>query len=164
MIIPTLCQYPGTVLVIDPKGEAAAITARQRQKFGEVFIVDPFHLITENPVCFNPLDIFHLLPGGIAEKALMITQLLHADYKGFYNDPYWDQRVDALIAGLLAHILADLPPEQKNLVHLRQMLAKDDVDGHLALLLDTRKEINRFAYEEIFSICKFLPTGPAPPY
>ena len=149
VIIPTLCQYPGTVLVIDPKGEAAAITARQRRKFGEVCIVDPFHLVTETPACFNPLDIFHLLPGGVAEKAVMLTQLLHAGYKGFSNDPYWDQRADALIAGLLAHILADLPPEQKNLVYLRQLLANDEVDGHLALLLDTRKEINRFAYEEI---------------
>lgn len=149
VIIPTLCQYPGAVLVIDPKGEAAAITARQRRKFGEVFIVDPFHLITDSPTCFNPLDIFRLLPGGVAGKAVMLTQLLHADYRGFSNDPFWDQRADALIAGLLAYIIADLPSEQNNLVYLRHLLANDDVDYRLAVLLDTQKEMNRFAYEEI---------------
>ncbi|GFE77270.1 hypothetical protein NTCA1_49190 [Novosphingobium sp. TCA1] len=41
-IIPNLIDYPGSVVCIDPKGENARITARQRGKFGPVHVLDPF--------------------------------------------------------------------------------------------------------------------------
>lgn len=41
-IIPNLLTYDGSMLVIDPKGENALITAKRRQEMGqEVHIVDP---------------------------------------------------------------------------------------------------------------------------
>lgn len=44
VIIPNLIFYPGSVLVIDPKGELASITARRRARDlkQKVFVLDPF--------------------------------------------------------------------------------------------------------------------------
>ena len=41
-IIPNLLDYPGPVVCIDPKGENARVTARERGKFGPVHVLDPF--------------------------------------------------------------------------------------------------------------------------
>src|SRR5262245_12087328 len=41
-IVPALLRYPGPVIVVDPKGENAAITARRRRDLGQqVVVIDP---------------------------------------------------------------------------------------------------------------------------
>jgi type IV secretion system protein VirD4 len=41
-IIPNMLRYQGSVLAIDPKGELALATARQRAKTQKVCVIDPF--------------------------------------------------------------------------------------------------------------------------
>ncbi len=42
-IIPNMLHWPGSVLATDPKGELAAVTARQRKRLGQsVHVLDPF--------------------------------------------------------------------------------------------------------------------------
>jgi type IV secretion system protein VirD4 len=61
VIIPQLARTPTSVLVLDPKGEAAAITARWRAKhFGRVIIMNPFDVLVDThpwlkSTGFNPL-------------------------------------------------------------------------------------------------------------
>ncbi|RLS34330.1 MAG: hypothetical protein DWH78_11550 [Planctomycetota bacterium] len=70
MIIPTLLSYPGSVVVIDLKGENYTVTARQRRKMGhQVVVLDPFEKATRGLTPtdrFNPFDIFKL-PGTIVD-------------------------------------------------------------------------------------------------
>jgi type IV secretion system protein VirD4 len=41
--VPNLLTYPGSVIIIDPKGEAAAIGARRRREIVQkVHIIDPW--------------------------------------------------------------------------------------------------------------------------
>lgn len=67
-IVPNLLLYPGSVLVIDPKGENATLTA-ERRGLGrgipagglnhEVFVLDPFSVAKVDDAYragFNPLD------------------------------------------------------------------------------------------------------------
>jgi len=44
-IAPNLLTFPGSVLVYDPKGEAAAVTARYRRTLGPVYVIDPFSVL-----------------------------------------------------------------------------------------------------------------------
>src|SRR5690349_19336221 len=45
-IIPNLLQFPGPVVIIDPKGENYHVTAGRRRALGhEVILLDPFRLI-----------------------------------------------------------------------------------------------------------------------
>jgi type IV secretion system protein VirD4 len=55
-IIPTLLSYNASILVIDPKGQAAAVTARRRGEMGqEVYFINPFSLHDLPDSGFNPL-------------------------------------------------------------------------------------------------------------
>ena len=58
LVVPNLLHYPGSVLVIDPKGENYAITADFRRKMfrQEIICLDPFHVMTEETDSINPLD------------------------------------------------------------------------------------------------------------
>ena len=65
LIVPNLLLYPGSALVIDPKGENARITAGRRGKgtrtggpgLGQdVHVIDPFGVSGRHPIAsFNPL-------------------------------------------------------------------------------------------------------------
>jgi type IV secretion system protein VirD4 len=44
-----------SVIVIDPKGELAAVTAAQRCKYGDVIILNPFGVLNIPSAGFNPL-------------------------------------------------------------------------------------------------------------
>ena len=55
-IIPNLLTWPGSVLVIDPKGENAVVTARRRQAMGQaVHVLDPWGITGLARASFNPL-------------------------------------------------------------------------------------------------------------
>lgn len=49
VILPNLIRHPGSVLVLDPKGENATITAKWRaEKLGQpVYVFDPFHVVAD---------------------------------------------------------------------------------------------------------------------
>ena len=43
VLIPNLRQYPGSVVVLDPKGELARATIEHRRRMGQkCFVLDPF--------------------------------------------------------------------------------------------------------------------------
>lgn len=57
VIIPTLLTYPGSALVLDPKGELAKATAehRRRRLGQDVYVLDPFGCSGLPSAHFNPL-------------------------------------------------------------------------------------------------------------
>src|SRR5262249_22808478 len=48
LISPNLSTLRRSILIIDPKGEAAAITARKRAALGRVVMLNPFNLFVED--------------------------------------------------------------------------------------------------------------------
>ncbi len=55
LIIPNLCRYKGSVFVLDPKGENAQRTHKERQEDGPVLALDPFGVSGLPSARFNPL-------------------------------------------------------------------------------------------------------------
>jgi type IV secretion system protein VirD4 len=60
IIAPALQRMRTSILVVDPKGEQAAITSSHRAKFSEVIIINPFGLLTDThphlkSAGFNPI-------------------------------------------------------------------------------------------------------------
>src|ERR1700680_869867 len=45
VLMPFLLDFPGSVVVIDPKGEFSAVCAKRRAQFGEVDYLDPYNLL-----------------------------------------------------------------------------------------------------------------------
>jgi type IV secretion system protein VirD4 len=152
-ILPTLITYPGSVIVVDPKGEAAAITARQRRKFGRVVVIDPFHQVTTTPDTFNPLDLHKVSSNSVVEQALLISDLLQQDYNPSGREQFWDNRGTALLSGVLAFVLSAKPDYERHLGTLKNIFSSDDICYTLAVALDTQKQaMDAFAYKEIAQV------------
>lgn len=107
VLIPNLLRYPGSVIVLDPKGELARATAAQRRKLGHrVYVLDPFGE-TGFPVptsAHNPFDELGQGPASHipADAAQIADALIIANNK----DPHWTDSARNLIRGIILHLLA----------------------------------------------------------
>lgn len=147
-ILPALLSYEGPAIVIDPKGEACAVTARQRALLGPVVRLDPYRICTETPDSLNPFDLVSYAGMGVTEAALLLADLLAPPT--FSKDPFWDVRAVSLLSALIEVVLTTGDVGDRHPGHLRTMLMADDLVYSLAVLLDTgRAPKGSYAYEEI---------------
>ena len=127
-IVPNLLTYPGSVVIIDPKGENAAITARRRREMGQtVHILDPFGKLGNSTAAFNPLDWIDPDGDEASEDAALLAEAL-VPPEGKSADPFWSNEARSMMAGLLLFIAGHLPPEQRNLGRLRDLLSQSPAD------------------------------------
>ncbi len=100
-LVPNLLCGLGdqSVIVIDPKGELAAITAEHRRKMGhEVVILNPFNMLDLGSAGFNPLD--GLDPKSITfydDAAAIAEALIKIEGK----DPHWSESAQGLLIALI---------------------------------------------------------------
>ncbi len=151
-IIPNLLTYEGSMLVIDPKGENAMITAKQRMKMGqEVHIVDPWGIVdldlvnekddaetddvfvvssqgdvrsADGASAFNPLDWLQDGDPDITENAMILADALILPNTS--SDAFWDEEAKALLHGIILYVATD-PAEdgQRHLGRVRELLLMD---------------------------------------
>jgi|TARA_B100001105_G_C22400368_1_gene449080 type IV secretion system protein VirD4 len=114
-IIPNLLSYTGSVVVIDPKGENAMITAARRGQGDEaknitglgqaVHVVDPWGITGQAAACFNPLDWLKADDPDISENAMMLADSIVVQRGG--ESAFWDEESKALLMGLLLYVALD---------------------------------------------------------
>lgn len=149
-IIPNLCLWPGSVVVVDPKGENATVTAARRgpgsaecQGMGQaVHVLDPFRTAQVDDALrsrFNPLDTLDPNdPRTIDEAGRIADAIVVVNPES--KDPFWDQSARSLVKGLILHVLTDPTFEgRRNLVTVRQLIARGDHEG-VALLREMGEE------------------------
>ncbi|MEZ6044243.1 MAG: type IV secretory system conjugative DNA transfer family protein [Planctomycetaceae bacterium] len=148
--IPTLLTYPGTMIVLDVKGELYETTCRRRREMGQQAIkLDPFRYLGDFTDRLNPLDSLYL-PNANLEIDCQTLAALLATGRGFSKDPFWELSANGLNSGCLGAIATTEEPENQTISRLTQMLYNDDVVYSLAVLLDTvGKRIPPMAYQEI---------------
>jgi type IV secretory pathway TraG/TraD family ATPase VirD4 len=132
-IIPTLCHWPGSCIVVDPKGENAAVTARRRYRGSEyarglgqsVYVLDPFGEVATLPpalrASFNPLDAID--PGSdlAVDDAARIAAALVVPTGS--HEPFWEDWARSLVKGLILYVLVDVAFEGKrNLTSVWRLL------------------------------------------
>ena len=136
LIIPNLCLWPGSCVVIDPKGENATVTARRRGNGSdyahgmgqEVRILDPFGEVQLAPslrASFNPLDVidpesdFAVDDAGRIAAAIIVRENK--------NDPFFEEAARNLLKGLILHVLAAPAFKgMRNLITVRRLLTQGD--------------------------------------
>jgi type IV secretion system protein VirD4 len=152
-LIPNLLMYEGPAIVIDPKGEACHVTARRRCEMGqEVFILDPFGIVTDKTDSLNPLDAFSMPGVEHSSLAMDIAKQLSGGVTSL-KDRFWDIRGHDLSAGVISAVASTCEGEDRTLKKVRNYMKSDDVTYNLAVLLDTvGSKLHRFAYEEISSV------------
>lgn len=124
LIIPNLKRWPDNVLVIDPKGENAELTYQDREAMGQaVHVLDPFgsaDIPDRIRAQFNPLAFVDLTSNraradisDIANGLIVVTDPKHLE---------WINGARALLAGIIAYVIADAPPYQRNFAEVRALL------------------------------------------
>lgn len=144
-IIPNLLFWPGSTIVIDPKGENAAITSRRRHELGQaVHILDPWEIV-KNPdpsvqafidshrVGFNPLaglasadDETKADVAGVVANSLVFRS-------GDSKQGHWDDTGESMIRTLILHCITQETSENHSLAMVRHYLGQRPEDWALFL-------------------------------
>ncbi len=137
-IIPNLLTWPGSLVVVDPKGENAAVTARRRREMGqEVHILDPLG-ITELPRSrFNPLLWLDPHAKNFVEDTNLVADSLHMS-QATKDEIFFSNESKAWVAGDIMHIVTTEPPAARTLATLRAHLtaAEDEFEWLLEDMSD----------------------------
>ncbi len=147
LMIPTLLASHAPAVVVDVKGEAAAVTADARRRMGhDVHILDPFKIVTDAPDTFNPLDVVESNDLTIGDEALEIAEgIVGPD--GSHRDRFWDNWARSVISAMLEFAIIDAE-EPATMGQVWSRLNGDDVPYNLAVLLDSGR-MTGLAYNNI---------------
>lgn len=122
-IIPNLLQYKGSAVVLDPKGELAAGTAKWRaENVGPVYILNPFGQAPfgSYTAAFNPLDYIHSAQDA-TKLAEMIYPRTDDDRQRFF-----DNEAIGFLTGVIEYVARTAPPKLKNFGTIRDSLSSLD--------------------------------------
>src|ERR1700692_297230 len=86
---PNLYLYPGSMLVLDPKGELARAAHFRRAMGHDVHVLDPFGQSGEKTACFNCLDELDPDDLGLVDDIVSITNALVPD-DGDTRSKHWN--------------------------------------------------------------------------
>ena len=156
-IVPALLRYPGPVIVIDPKGENAAITARRRREMGHrVVVIDPLGITGMPGDHFNPLDAVDVTQSRAVDDVVAMARMLNAGVDDDSRNRYWVQRGMHLTTGLILQALQAAHEgrlagrsERASLMQVRELVANAAAEPeHLAQFMgDSRHpEVRRIAH------------------
>jgi type IV secretion system protein VirD4 len=115
-----------STIFLDFNGEIARATAGARRKMGHrVVLLDPFHVVTDVPDTFNPLDFIKgdstlALDdsGALAESIVVKT--------GQEREPHWLEVSELNIAAITAFVVHHAPKEDRSLQTVRDILNNPD--------------------------------------
>ena len=141
VLVPTLLRYASSMLVIDPKGENAAITARARrdQLRQSVHIVNPWGDLKDHyaklgfqTATFNPLDAIHRHDPNavsIAQKLAAIICPASPD-----KNQFWQGSAANILAAVLLWVAYE-PGETKTLARARELVTQSREDFKKNMLI-----------------------------
>lgn len=149
-IIPTLLTYDGPVVVIDPKGENYAVTARYRRSLGHhVLKLDPFGVVDDGPTdAINPFDIFALPSANLESEAQMFADLLSVGNVSA-QEPFWDLSSRGLLSGVIAYVAAHKRRSQQNFSTIRSLVFSRNISLTLGSIVEGEGDkLQRLAFDE----------------
>lgn len=116
---PNLVHYQGSMVVLDPKGENAVLSARRRRELGQrVIVLDPFGQTKEGPSSYNPLASLDLTDkqNVMAELGNFAEALVPE--RGGADERHWINGARMFVQGILLFMLVYEPRERRNLIRL----------------------------------------------
>lgn len=117
-VIPALLSWPGSMIVTDPKGELAAVTARYRRELGQkVVVLAPFSSRATDGL--NPLDSLNAGNPYRVEDAMSLARQMTPRER--LTDPFWEDRAQLVLTATLLFIATHLPEPMRRLDMLRRI-------------------------------------------
>ncbi len=103
-LIPNLLRYPGSSVILDPKGELARATASARRRMGQrIFVFDPFGITGMPSASYNPFSELEGTDPRVV--AADLAQAIDAIVINNAKDPHWTDAGKNLLRGAALHIL-----------------------------------------------------------
>jgi type IV secretion system protein VirD4 len=122
-LIPNLLSINDrSLVVIDPKGELAAVTASYRRTIGDVVMLNPFNALGLGSVGFNPLATLDPTSPNFYDDAAALGEAL---IKLEGKDPHWSESAQGLIVALIMWEKIN-NGDKANLENVREMLTEPD--------------------------------------
>jgi type IV secretion system protein VirD4 len=180
VLIPNLNRYPGSVVVIDPKGELAQKTVETRaKKFGQtVAVLDPFGVSGWESATYNPLDELDPASDTFVDDVGLVADALIIDAE---KDRHWTDAAKNFLRGLILYMFAtgeaSLPrlrkitlgeegrikarnkdpeseEEKTDGFLLDKMVGMDAFDGLVALIAQTMLDKSASEFNAILSVTR----------
>jgi len=122
-LIPNLLTIKDrSIVVIDPKGELAAVTADYRRTVSDVVMLNPFNVLGLGSAGFNPLATLDIKsPYFYDDVAALGEALIKVESK----DPHWSESAQGLIVALVMWEKLQRG-DAANLENVREMLTEPD--------------------------------------
>ena len=96
-VIPNLLDYPGSVLVTDPKGENYAVTATWREALGHtVHAFDPFGVV-QGEARYNPLDLIDAASVEAVDDARLLADMLVLPGAREGEQAFWNEEARGVL-------------------------------------------------------------------
>lgn len=122
LVIPTLFNWPASVVVFDPKGENWHFTSGYRARLGHCLCFDPTSF---NTARFNPLK--EIRQGELEVKDAQNIADIIVDPDGrLESRNHWQNAAHSLLVGAILHVLYDYP--RKSLAGVVDLLTRPGVD------------------------------------
>ena len=138
VIVNSLCFWPGSAVVVDPKGENATVTAARRGRGNKyctglgqsVHVLDPFMASDVDESyrsSFNPFDALDPNRDETIDEASRLANAIVV-VKDDSHDPFWDESARAMVRGLILHVLTaeHFMDEERNLITLRNLVLRGE--------------------------------------
>ena len=122
-LIPNLLSIKNkSIIVIDPKGELASVTADYRRTIGDVVMLNPFNVLGLGSAGFNPLAALDPTSANFYDDAAALGEAL---IKIEGKDPHWSESAQGLLVALLMWEKIK-NGDAANLENVRTMLTEAD--------------------------------------
>ena len=135
ILMPNLLQMSGlSIVVVDPKGELAAVTAAYRRRLGKVVILNPFGVNVDIPGYedlksdgYNPLLALNpAAPSFNVEASLFAEAIVPIAGK----EPHWDESARSMVSAftMYAALEAQREGREPTMARFREMLCEWSVE------------------------------------
>ena len=144
VLIPWLLSWPGCVVAVDPKGEAASVCSRWRAGLGQpVCVVDPWS--TGASHALNPMDVLLRDSTDLGDDCMTLAELIVGEAPSASSmDPFWRSCALHLLTALMGwvwvrgSITERRAADDGTLAAVWRLLNDDDINMVLAVALDAR--------------------------
>jgi type IV secretion system protein VirD4 len=124
VLIPALLSpHVGPAIVVDPKGQLAAVTARQRRQQGRrIFCLNPFGMFADRlgtPVPYNPMSSLDPESPSFGADCDSLAQ---AVIWSTGSDTHWSDSAQQLVSGLIMYFAKHGKPGMSNVVTVRGVI------------------------------------------
>jgi type IV secretion system protein VirD4 len=128
LLVETILTLPKrySLFVFDPKGELCAICGHWRKRLGEVYVLNPFNILSEcmkglKQARFNPMASLDPASVGFHSDCDKIADAICWEESGG-SENHWIISARQLISGVIAALAKYGEPAEKNLVAVRNVI------------------------------------------